>query len=74
MILHQSTGNHTFAAIKGSEGYPLLSSLKDILKEMNSLLHDPYISISGERLKLQILLGGDLKVCDVPLTNFEVLQ
>ncbi len=74
MVLHQCTGNYTFAALKGSENYPLLASLMEVLQEMNSLLDDPYIAISGERMKLQILLGGDLKVCGVPLTNFEVLQ
>ncbi len=64
----------TLAAIKGSENYPILSSLMNILKETNSLLDDPYIASSGERMKLQSLLGGDLKVCGVPLTNFEALQ
>ena len=55
-------GNHTFAAIRGSESYSHLESLTVVLEDMNSLIADPYINVEGRR-KLRILLGGDYKVC-----------
>ena len=55
-------GNHTFAAVRGMESYFCLQSLAVVLEEMNSLIADSYIDVEG-RQWLQILLGGDYKVC-----------
>ena len=56
-------GNHTFAAVRGTESYSRLQSLAVVLEEMNSLIADPYIDVEGRRWQLHILLGGDYKVC-----------
>ena len=55
-------GNHTFAAVRGTESYSRLQSLGVVLEEMNSLIAYPYIDVEGRR-RLHILLGGDYKVC-----------
>ena len=51
-------GNHTFAAIRGTESYSLLASLTDIISEINSLLKEPLLN--GKRLR--VVFGGDYKV------------
>lgn len=57
------TGNHTVAVIKGHESYDLLkSSCKDVFGYVNKLLHDGKMSINGEDIPVEILLGGDYKV------------
>lgn len=55
-------GNHTFAAIRGTESYSRLESLTVVLEDMNSLIADPHINVGGRR-RLRIVLGGDYKVC-----------
>ena len=55
-------GNHTFAAVRGTESYSRLPSLAVVLEEMNSLIANPYIDVES-RQRLHILLGGDYKVC-----------
>ena len=58
------TGNHTFAAVRGHESYDLLSSaFSHVFEEVNSVIEDPYIEIDGETWKLEIVAGGDYKVC-----------
>ena len=52
-------GNHTFAAIRGSESYSQLASLTSIISEINSLIDEPVLD--GKQLK--IVFGGDYKVC-----------
>ena len=42
-IIFCPLGNHTFAAIRGIESYSLLSSLKDVLAEINSLIKEPVL-------------------------------
>ena len=54
-------GNHTFAAIRGTESYSRLQSLTVVLEDMNSLIADSYINVEGRR-RLRIVLGGDYKV------------
>lgn len=57
------TGNHTVAVIKGHESYDVLkSSCKDVFGYVNKLLHDGKMSIDGEDIPVEILLGGDYKV------------
>lgn len=51
-------GNHTFAAIRGTESYSLLSSLTDVMSEINSLIEDPVL----DGKKLNVVFGGDYKV------------
>ena len=55
---YQILGNHTFAAIRGTESYSLLSSLKDVLAEINSLIKEPVLN--GKQLR--VVFGGDYKV------------
>ena len=50
-------GNHTFAAIRGTESYSLLALLTDI-SEINSLLKEPLLD--GKRLG--VVFGGDYKI------------
>ena len=61
LFISYRAGNHTFAAIRGSESYSCMESLTVVLEDMNSLIADPYIDVEGRR-KLRILLGGDCKV------------
>ena len=48
-------GNHTFAAVKCSEGY---DSLKLVLADMNELIKEGEIVVDGVTIKL---LGSDMK-------------
>ena len=61
-FLYCCTGNHTIAAVRGTESYSRLQSLAVVLEEMNDLIADPYIDVEG-RWRLHILVGGDYKVC-----------
>ena len=51
-------GNHTFAAIRGSESYRVLSSLSTVLDDINSLIKTPTV----DGYDVDVLLGGDYKV------------
>ena len=51
-------GNHTFAAIRGSESYHLLSSLSPVVDEINSLIKTPIV----DGYDVDVQLGGDYKV------------
>ena len=53
-------GNHTFAAIRGTESYSQLASLTDVISEINSLIDEPVLD--GKHLK--VVFGGDYKVCE----------
>ena len=64
-------GNHTSAAIRGTESYSCLQSLAVVLKDMNSLIADPYINVEGKwQLQLHIVLGGDYKVRVTQLLSY----
>ena len=64
------TGNHTFAAVKGTESYSLLSSMNEALEGINRLLVEPCIDVAGKRRELRIVIGGDLKVRIASLCQF----
>ena len=51
-------GNHTFVAVRGSESYSLLESLKDVFVAINDLIKHPEV----EGYRLHIVVGGDYKV------------
>lgn len=56
-------GNHTFAVVKGSESYSLLSSgLRDVFKEVNTLISRSELTVMGQKLKLKFVLGSDYEV------------
>lgn len=56
-------GNHTFTVVKGSESYSLLSSgLKDVFKEVNTLISRSELTVMGQKLKLKFVLGSDYEV------------
>ena len=61
-IISGPLGNQTFAAIRGTESYSLLSSLKDVLAEINSLTKEPVPD--GEQLR--VIFGGDYRVKSKP--------
>ena len=54
-------GNHTFAAIRGTESYSLLSSLTDVMSNINAPIEKPVL----DGKKLRVLFGGDYKVVNV---------
>ena len=43
-------GNHTFAAIRGTESYSLLSSLTDVMSDINALIEKPVLD--GKKLRV----------------------
>ena len=56
-------GNHTFAVVKGSESYELLSgSLHCVFKELNGIIELGSVAINGQNIKLDFVLGSDYKV------------
>ena len=57
-VLCFQAGNHTFAAIRGAESYSLLSSLTDVMSDINSLIENPVVD--GKQLR--VVFGGDYKV------------
>ena len=61
LLLH--AGNHTFAAIKGSESYELLSNgLKPVIDDINLAISNPHITIDHRKWTLDFVLGADMKV------------
>ena len=57
------TGNHTFAAVKGSESYVLLSEgLKPVMDDINLAVSKPHITIDSQEWTLDFVLGADMKV------------
>ena len=57
-----AAGNHTFAAVKCSEGYDSLKdALEPVLAEMNELIKEGEIVVDGVTIKLDIKLGSDMK-------------
>ena len=56
------TGNHTFAAVKCTENYDnLKQALEPVLADMNELIEAQEIEVEGKIIKLEIILGGDMK-------------
>lgn len=54
---------HTFAALEGHEGYEVLKGgFQPSLQEVNSLISDGFIECNGEKIQLEVYLGGDYKV------------
>ena len=49
-------GNHTFAAIRGTESYSLLSSLTDVMSDINALIEKPVL----DDKKLRVLCQCEL--------------
>ena len=57
-------GNHTFAAVKGSESYELLSSaFAPVFQELNEAIVNPCVEINGVHYELDLVFGSDYKVC-----------
>ena len=63
-MLHVITlGNHTFAAVKGSEGYEHMSfTLHEVFKEINTLIAAGKILVCDRLVELEFVLGSDYKV------------
>ncbi len=60
-VIMYTPGNHTFAAIKGSEGYELLrAGIGEALEEVNALVRVPVVVVRGKAL--HVVLGSDYKV------------
>lgn len=56
-------GNHTFAAISGSEDYSLpKNGFAPLLANVNFLLANPVLEVNGHMVELFFVLGGDYKV------------
>ena len=48
MLLFCYIGNHTFAAVKGTESYELLAAaFAEVFDEVNMLTADPAVSAAG---------------------------
>ena len=62
-------GNHTFAAIHGSESYHL-SSLSPVVDEINSLIR----SSTVDGYDVDILVGGDYKVHYIPYNIHDIVH
>ena len=59
-----STGNHTFASVKGPEEYEFLKAALDpVWENLAELIADPYIHIDGHQY--HIVFGSDYKVYTV---------
>ena len=56
-------GTYTFAVIHAMESYDALETgLKDVMAEINEVIHTPKITIDESEYVLDIFLGGDYKV------------
>lgn len=56
------TGNHTFAAVKCPEKYDSLGeALEPVFSEINELLTEKEIEVDGKTVKLNVVVGGDMK-------------
>ena len=58
MYVVSLVGNHTFAAVRGSESYSLFETLTVVFDAINDLIKHP--EVEGHRL--HIVVGGDYKV------------
>ena len=59
-------GNHTFAALNAHEDYEVISTgMEEIMNQINALIAKPQIKIDGVFYTLEIVLGGDYKVCSL---------
>ncbi|KAJ7393814.1 hypothetical protein OS493_003480 [Desmophyllum pertusum] len=62
-----SKGNHTIAVVNGSESRQSIEeSFADVFREVNKVIDDGFIEVDGQRVGVEIFLGGDYK-------NFEDL-
>ena len=58
-----STGNHTFASVKGPEVYEFLKAALDpVWEDLGELIADPYVDIDRHQYHLNIVFGSDYKV------------
>ena len=57
-----TSGNHTFAAIRGKESYQLVGTLSVVIGEINSLVASESLAVLPG-VKVEVILGGDYKVC-----------
>jgi len=56
-------GNHTFASVKGPEEYTFLKAALDpVWKEIQELIDQPSVVVSGREIQLNIVFGSDYKV------------
>ena len=56
-----SSGNHTFAAIRGKESYQLVGALSVVIGEINSIVASESLAVLPG-VKVEVVLGGDYKV------------
>ena len=56
-----TSGNHTFAAIRGKESYQLVGALSVVIGEINSLVTSESLAVLPG-VKVEVVLGGDYKV------------
>ncbi|KAJ7365765.1 hypothetical protein OS493_002482 [Desmophyllum pertusum] len=58
-----SKGNHTIAVVNGSESRQSIEeSFADVFREVNKVIDDGFIEVDGQRVGVEIFLGGDYKV------------
>ena len=59
-------GTHTIAVVNGPESRETLeSSFKEIFDEVNDIIKNGYITVSGKRVDIEMFLGGDYKVINI---------
>ena len=52
--------------LRGSESYDLISKgFAPVLKEINELIEYKVIEVNDEIMELNIIFGGDYKVCNI---------
>ena len=61
------TGNHTIAAVRAKESYPVLAEglaevIAEVIAEINSVKEEGEIVVGGCQHPLEFFLGGDYKV------------
>ena len=60
-FIQYTSGNHTFAAIRGKESYQLVGALSVVIREINSLVASESLAVLPG-VKVEVVLG-DYKVC-----------
>lgn len=63
-LYHTNIGNHTFAALNAHEDYEVINTgMEEVMNQINALIAKPQIKIDDTTYTLEIILGGDYKVC-----------
>ena len=64
--IFSAVGREILACVAGHEGYQLWKTCAadnpDIIKAVNALVRDPYVTIDGETYEVELYLGGDYKM------------